>query len=226
MKENRWTWKEFIVLVSMAMIFVPLVIDWQLASWLDAVMQNDLYKGTLIGLILAILFTGSTYFIALRPHGYSWQAIGVGSVKKSQWKTIVFWTIIYIFVGLLYVIILEVIGFGSANAKTEAAEANLTLFGFMIGFLSAAVISPIYEELFYRGFIYTWLRSRLGIRSSMLISSLIFTLAHIPTYNTLVLNFLDGMVFAWVYEKTGSIVSSMVVHAVLNGITVVLIFLF
>lgn len=116
MKENRWTRKEFIVLVGMAMIFVPVVIDWQLASWLDTVMQNDLYKGTLIGLILAILFTSSTYFIALRPHGYSWKSIGLLPVKKSQWTTIVFWSIVYIFIGILYVIILEeVIGFGSAN---------------------------------------------------------------------------------------------------------------
>jgi len=222
MTGNRWTWKEFTALVGLALIFVPLMIDWQLTVWLDSIMQNELYKGTLTGLILAILFTSCIYFIALRPQGYSWQTIGVRRIKTTDWKTIVFWTIAHIFIGIFYIIILEMVGFESANSKTESIQENQTLFAFTIAFISAAVLSPIYEELFYRGFIYTWLRERLGIWSSMVISSLIFTVVHIPTYNTLLLNFLVGIICAWVYEKTESVVSSIIVHAVFNAIAVIL----
>ncbi|WP_419959474.1 CPBP family intramembrane glutamic endopeptidase [Psychrobacillus sp. BM2] len=35
-----------------------------------------------------------------------------------------------------------------------------------------------------------------------LISSLIFTIAHFPTLNAMLVNFINGVVFAWVYEKT------------------------
>jgi membrane protease YdiL (CAAX protease family) len=47
-------------------------------------------------------------------------------------------------------------------------------------------------------------------------------LVHIPTYNTLPVNFLSGLVFAWVYEKTKSLLPSMIIHACFNGIAVIL----
>lgn len=53
-------------------------------------------------------------------------------------------------------------------------------------------------------------------------SSFIFMLVHIPTYNTLPVNFLSGLVFAWVYEKTKSLLPSMIIHACFNGIAVIL----
>ena len=59
-----------------------------------------------------------------------------------------------------------------------------------------------------------------------LISSIIFTVVHIPTYNTLPVNFLSGVVFAWLYEKTNSIfLSAMIAHALFNFIAVLLTFM-
>ena len=54
-------------------------------------------------------------------------------------------------------------------------QQNLTFFLVLIAFISAAIISPIYEEIFYRGFLYRWLRTRTGFMGAILISSLIFT---------------------------------------------------
>ncbi|MCZ8534563.1 CPBP family intramembrane glutamic endopeptidase [Psychrobacillus psychrodurans] len=41
--------------------------------------------------------------------------------------------------------------------------------------------------------------------AGILLSSSVFMLMHIPTYNTLPINFLTGVIFSWTYEKTGSI---------------------
>jgi citrate lyase synthetase len=47
-------------------------------------------------------------------------------------------------------------------------------------------------------------------------------IAHIPTYNTLPVNFISGLVFAWTYEKTGSILPAIIIHASYNGIAFIL----
>ena len=226
MKEMYWTWKEFIILVGIALVFVPVVMDELVAAWVKNLVENELFKGTLMGLLLAILLTISTYLIALRPFHFSWKEVGVVRFKTSHWKRIIFWTILYIALGILYIIGLEMLGFGTDNSKTESVQNNKTFLGFIIAFLSAAVISPIYEEIFYRGFIYTWLRQRFSIWPSVITSSFIFMLVHIPTYNTLVFNFFGAFILAWLYEKTESIVPSMIVHATFNGLAVVLTFLF
>ncbi|WP_338086281.1 CPBP family intramembrane glutamic endopeptidase [Lysinibacillus xylanilyticus] len=55
-----------------------------------------------------------------------------------------------------------------------------------------------------------------------MISSLIFTIAHFPTLNAMPVNFINGVVFAWVYEKTGSVIPGMIIHGIINTIAVFL----
>ena len=56
----------------------------------------------------------------------------------------------------------------------------------------------------------------------MLLSASIFTLVHIPTFNTLPVNFVSGLVFAWIYQKTGSVIPCILMHGLFNGIAVIL----
>lgn len=108
------------------------------------------------------------------------------------------------------------------NSKTEAMQQSITFFTVLIAFISAAVISPIYEEIFYRGFLYRWVRTRLGFVGAIILSSFIFTIAHIPTYNVMPVNFLSGIIFALAYERTNSIWPSVIIHGLTNGIMVLL----
>lgn len=55
-----------------------------------------------------------------------------------------------------------------------------------------------------------------------MISSLIFTAAHYPTMNAMPVNFIAGVVLAWAYEKTGSVVPAMIIHGVVNTASVLL----
>lgn len=108
------------------------------------------------------------------------------------------------------------------NSKTEALQQNINFFSVVIAFISAAVISPIYEEVFYRGFIYRWLRTRIGYSGAVMLSSIIFSIVHIPTYNVIPITFFNGIIFALAYERTNSIWPSVMIHGVTNGIMVLL----
>ncbi|MDI5790580.1 CPBP family intramembrane metalloprotease [Bacillus licheniformis] len=50
-------------------------------------------------------------------------------------------------------------------------------------------------------FLYRWFRAEFGVVWALVASSALFMIAHIPTYNTLAVNFGTGLVFAWTYEK-------------------------
>jgi membrane protease YdiL (CAAX protease family) len=82
------------------------------------------------------------------------------------------------------------------------------------------VMAPLTEELIYRGILYPALRKRLGVGWAVLASAAVFAgmhplLARRP-YPP-VIQFLGGLIFAWAYERTRSLVHPVVLHAVGNG---------
>lgn len=217
-----WEWRDLIYMLVLVLVLVPIFIETVLFNYLLGVFQNELHAGTLNGFIMAIIFTTALYFIVLKPKEQSWKAVGLNPFPLRAWKLIAVWTIILIVVSIVLVIGMSFIGVGTENSKTESLQSQMTLLNFTIGFVSAAIISPIYEEIFYRGFLYRFFSSRYGVLSGMLISSLIFTVVHIPTFNTLPVNFVSGLIFSWVYHKTGSIIPSILIHGIFNGIAVIL----
>ena len=220
-RNEMWRWRDLVYMLFLVLVLVPIFIEYVLFNYLLGIFQNELYAGTLNGFIMAIIFTTALYFIVLKPNGQSWRAVGLKPFPL-EWKLIAVWTVILIVVSSVLVIGMSFIGVGTENSKTESLQSQITLLNFAIGFVSAAIISPIYEEIFYRGFLYRFFSSRYGFLSGMMISSLIFTVVHIPTYNTLPVNFVSGLIFSWVYQKTGSIIPSILIHGIFNGIAVIL----
>ncbi|MFA9558482.1 lysostaphin resistance A-like protein [Evansella sp. AB-rgal1] len=221
-KTINWSWRDVIKLLFITFVFVPIFIEYVLHEFFYMLFQDSLYSGTLMGLVMAIVFTVSLYLIALKPYGYSWNTVGVRRFSNGYWKWIVVWSIILIIGSVIILVLMEFFNISWENEKTESLQRNITWYTFVIGFVSAAIISPIYEEIFYRGFLYKWFRGKYGIAAGMFISSFIFMVVHIPTYNTLPINFISGLVFAWTYEKTGSVLPAIIIHGIYNGIAVVL----
>ena len=221
-KTTYWSWKELVLLLLITFVFVPIVMENLLQGALYVYFEDSLYAGTLTGLLMAIIFTAGVYVIALRPHNLSWRAVGFNTFQNSYWKSIIFWTATLIVISILIIILMELLGGTTENTKTESLQNNMGIWSILIAFVSAAIISPIYEEIFYRGFLYRWFRVKWGVPAGILLSSFVFMLVHIPTYNTLPINFLSGVIFSWTYEKTKSIYPGMIIHAVFNGIAVVL----
>jgi len=77
------------------------------------------------------------------------------------------------------------------------------------------VSAPINEELVHRGLLYRPLRDRLGPRWAIPVSALVFTAVHVSEWGRLDLQcqlFLGGLVMAWAYEKTRSLVFPVAAH--------------
>jgi uncharacterized protein len=95
-------------------------------------------------------------------------------------------------------------------------------FGLVLTLIAAAVVAPIAEEIFFRGFLYGGLRGRIGAIGAMLVSTLFFTALHFSIDQFIPIFFL-GLFLAWLYEKTGSLYPGILLHLSNNAISLVLL---
>ena len=96
----------------------------------------------------------------------------------------------------------------------------------IIGFLALATLfAPIAEELLFRGWIYTSLRAVIGVRLGILLSAVLFALAHWESTHLYALAvFPVGLALGYIRQRTDSVAASITFHALYNGVTAVLLF--
>ncbi|HIC61904.1 MAG TPA: CPBP family intramembrane metalloprotease, partial [Marine Group III euryarchaeote] len=92
----------------------------------------------------------------------------------------------------------------------EASDTSIALLAF-----SVAILTPFAEELLFRGFILGMLMKRYEDTIAIVISSLIFAIAHEPI--AMGLAFGGGLLYGWVRVRTGSVIPGMMAHAIWNG---------
>jgi membrane protease YdiL (CAAX protease family) len=89
--------------------------------------------------------------------------------------------------------------------------------------VSAVVAAPIAEELFFRGYLQTLIRETpVPPWLAILLSSVAFTLVHSPPEIWPVI-FVLAMGLGYIYERTGNLATTMLMHAVFNGTQIVLV---
>lgn len=82
--------------------------------------------------------------------------------------------------------------------------------------LEYLVFAPVFEELVFRGLLFGTLRRRLGFAAAAFLSAGVFALAHGYGALGFASVFWSGLLWAWAYEKTGSLLPSMAAHALNN----------
>lgn len=95
---------------------------------------------------------------------------------------------------------------------------------FLVVALNAVVVAPLAEEIFFRGFFYATLRRYLGPLGAISLSAFAFSFVHGSAFHFLPL-FLIGFLLAYLYERTGSLVASIVAHATNNLHSLVVFYL-
>lgn len=103
----------------------------------------------------------------------------------------------------------------TTNAVTEIAGDILALPAFF-SVLLIGVFGPFCEEFVFRGVIFSGLKSDGGTFWAILISGLFFGLAHM-NLNQFMYAFMLGIAFSLLCEATGSIIPSLIVHALINS---------
>lgn len=106
----------------------------------------------------------------------------------------------------------------AGDVLTGILQARLSPLELVWIFILVCVVVPVGEEAFFRGFVYGTLR-RWGLVPAVALSSLYFGAVHQQIVHFLPI-FALGVVLALLYERTGSIVASIAVHAINNLVAV------
>jgi ABC-2 type transport system permease protein/sodium transport system permease protein len=89
--------------------------------------------------------------------------------------------------------------------------------------VSIAVVAPVFEEFFFRGFLLAAIRRRAGAWTTILATAGLFGLFHVVDASgfsvaRLLPSFLLGVVLGWLCWRSGSVVPGMVLHVFHNGL--------
>lgn len=140
-------------------------------------------------------------------------------VKAPLWK----YTGIFAIATTLCVGINNLINIGNLSKMSEAYQETSKSFysvGFDVQIICLGFLIPIAEELVFRGLIFKRMRTLGGFMQAAVFSSLVFGVFHGNMVQMLYGVFM-GMLFAYVYEKYGSVKAPILAHITVNVISVV-----
>lgn len=83
-------------------------------------------------------------------------------------------------------------------------------------FVVGAIVAPIVEEIFFRGFLFQGFRQKYGWMPALFLSSAIFGAAHLDPVS-LIPTFVLGCVLAYVYHRSNSVWPGILFHAAINS---------
>jgi membrane protease YdiL (CAAX protease family) len=209
----------------------PFVHHWtntEANTWL-----NNSINAQFFYVLAAETFTLGAIYLFLKKYNVSFRAIGL---RRPRWSDPVYGLLA---VPLYYVLYLLSVGIVShfvpslnVNQQQEIGFTNVHgLAELTLTFISLVILPPITEEIMVRGFLYSSFKKAIPTIGAVIVTSAIFASAHLPeggAAGPLWIAALDTFVLSLVLillrEKTGSLWSSMTLHAIKNGIAFMALF--
>jgi len=190
------------------------------ATLFGADLEGDSPVLVVIGtLAQGLAFVASALFFASRvARPRAWH-FGLRSTKL--WPALG-WTAVgvvsFYFVSALYGALVHV---DAEQDTVRSLGGEDGAFGLIVAGLMVIMVAPVVEEIFFRGFFYRALRTRLSIWIAAALDGLLFGLIHYSgdgVEGLLILPPLAllGFIFCLVYERTGSLFTVIGMHALNN----------
>ena len=172
-------------------------------------------------LILVQLVYLLPVIIILAWRGINWSSLGFG---KFDWSTLgIGCGLLVIGYGIIFIhnLILMALGFDTQGDEiSKLFELLENPFWF---FLVGAVLAPLVEEIFFRGFLFQGFRAKYGWVAGMLLSSTIFGIAHLDPAS-LIPTFILGNLLAYLYHRSNSIWPGVILHVLINTVGLALVY--
>ncbi|GJL49277.1 MAG: hypothetical protein NPIRA01_05040 [Nitrospirales bacterium] len=182
---------------------------------------NEKFMELMSSIILYVPIPLVLYYYLLRPKGQSLRQ--VFGLQLRHGKTgVLFLSVLSLFAcGLFGDLVISVAGdtIGKSTHWTEWFNDSLVwgdITDLAILFLEVVVLAPVFEEIIFRGIVYASLRRRFGWVWSAVLSTAIFAIVHGYGIVGLFAVGWSGFLWAWAYEKTGSLLPGIAAHALNN----------
>lgn len=203
----------------LAVLFAPLLVlpfDPDLDSLGALLVAQALLDGTLI-----LVALGMASGWNLDSLGASFERLGLSRFKPSTLGVTLLTLLAYYGAAIAFATLV-------VEPEQEDIGGELGLDEGVVAAIAAvvliAVLAPIAEEAFFRGFFFAGLRGRLSLWPAALISGVLFGAIHAPTGLTAVVPLsMFGVALAWLYQRTGSLWPPIIAHAINNGLALAVV---
>ena len=129
---------------------------------------------------------------------------GVCAVLAFMLNTIFYWISVHV-----------------SNVGLEPRAESYESRGLLMSIIFSVAVAPVCEEIIYRLFIYNFLKRKMSWLTAMIISSLLFGMAHM-TGPHVVVGTVFGMFMCMCYELSGSCLTSIGLHITYNLLSLVI----
>ncbi|GKX67960.1 CPBP family intramembrane glutamic endopeptidase [Inconstantimicrobium mannanitabidum] len=134
--------------------------------------------------------------------------------KKCSIKKVLYTSLLVVGVAMLTAVFVGLatnIFFSYKNVSNTIESSTTTVFQFFI----VIVLAPIFEEIFFRGVIFYWLKNNFNIVFAIIVQALVFAIMHGNILQGIYTFFL-GIILALINMYTGSLYGNIAGHCVFN----------
>jgi uncharacterized protein len=195
--------------------------------------QNTIAASSLVYALNVFFFCGSVVVFGFLRRKVSPAQLGIWP-PKWRWIWLGYAALI---VAMLYplrivlALIVQLLVSGNLTSLVDSSRMQIIVpagnngFNFAVTFVLVGLAAPFAEELYFRGALYTWFRSRFNhIWVGVTASSLLFALGHADSAAVAASSLVLGVVNALVFEQTRSIWATYAIHALNNCLAVALVY--
>ncbi len=205
----------FFCMFAVFAFFVCAPFGLNLSPFRKAILNSPLFTALLLIAQFLSLFLLSWLFGVKKYHG-NLRDLGLVEFKLLRsFKNGLLFLPLIVFFGLGYIFLLADL------FKVDIPEVNfLKLFGsgyqsIILSLLLVVFLAPFVEEVFFRGFVYPAFKKKYGYRWGALIAAFLFGLFHLNFW-LIIPMMLIALVSIYLYEKTKSLDSSIILHMLNN----------
>ncbi len=175
---------------------------------------------TLAGLLAAVVL------LQFNPGRESfWQATGLKKTAVKNYLLVVPVLFVYAALSVTFAALAVKLipGFNANQAQDVGLPSSLSGLDSLVAFISLVILTPLLEEIIFRGVLFRGLRKRLPFWGSALITSGLFALAH-AQWNVGIDTFVLSLALCYLVEKSDSILPSVMLHASKNFMAFLFLF--
>lgn len=179
------------------------------------IVKNNIYPLVLIGdiitlILIALIFLPSDYGMKDRIN-----------IKRIPIKE--YFNILILGIGItILLLFLSSILTKLIPSYNEVANQLATSRGSALQLIITIALIPIYEEIFYRGIIFGYLRKNFNIIVAIVVQALVFGVMHLNLVQG-IYTFILGIVLALIYMYSESILGNITVHIIFNLLGILII---
>ena len=206
-----------VVVVSIAPVFSIAIGISQLAG------QYDVAVATWLSVhLMGLAIIGVVWHFGIRRFSVLLSTLGLTPIVAPRFQTLLLTAgalgASLVFTAV-YGVLIDLIDWDILSPPDNYSDILFPGLAVVFTFQAVVVVTPVVEEMFFRGFVFSGLVSRLGVGRAMVASAVVFSLFHSPVgVWVLIPIFVTGLLLAWLYQRTGSLWPSIVAHAGQNAL--------